>query len=121
MFDLPKSTEIRKPIHKKLIYQKFSTELSRDKKSRFDEDISRIIITNEISENSINIKATEDVSAIFVVQIELKTRDYNVEISYWYRNYLVRTYYWCFIMKMNTSWRYTKPNCLNLTGRQKAE
>ncbi len=77
MFELPKSTEIRKPIHKKLIYQKFSTELSGDKKSRFDEDISRIIITNEISENSINIKATEDVSAIFVVQIELKTRDYN--------------------------------------------
>lgn len=77
MFDLPKSTEIRKPIHKKLIYQKFSTELSGDKKSRFDEDISRIIIINEISENSINIKATEEVSAIFVVQIELKTKDYN--------------------------------------------
>lgn len=77
MFDLPKSTEIRKPIHKKLIYQKFSSELSGDKKSHFDEDISRIIITNEISENSVNIKATEDVSAIFVVQIELKTKDYN--------------------------------------------
>ena len=77
MFDLPKSTEIRKPIHKKLIYQKFSSELSGDKKSRFDEDISRITITNEISENSVNIKATEDVSAIFVVQIELKTKDYN--------------------------------------------
>lgn len=77
MFDLPKSTEIRKPIHKKLIYQKFSTELSGDKKARFDEDISRIIITNEISENSVNIKGTEDVSAIFVVQIELKTKEYN--------------------------------------------
>lgn len=77
MFDLPKSTEIRKPIHKKLIYQKFSSELSGDKKSRFDEDISRIIVTNEISENSINIKATGEVSAIFVVQIELKTKDYN--------------------------------------------
>jgi hypothetical protein len=77
VFDLPKSTEIRKPIHKKLIYQKFSIELSGDKKSRFDEDISRIIVTNEISENSVNIKATEEVSAIFVVQIELKTKDYN--------------------------------------------
>lgn len=77
MFDLPKSTEIRKPIHKKLIYQKFSDELNGNKKSRFDEDISRIVITNEISENSINIKATDEVSAIFVVQIELKTKDYN--------------------------------------------
>lgn len=77
MFDLPKSTEIRKPIHKKLVYQKFPTELSGDKKTRFDDDISRIIITNEISENSVNIRATEELSAVFVVQIELKTKDYN--------------------------------------------
>lgn len=77
MFDLPKSTEIRKPIHKKLIYQKFPTELSGDKKARFDDDISRIIITNEISENSVNIRATEELPAVFVVQIGLKTKDYN--------------------------------------------
>lgn len=77
MFDLPKSTEIRKPIHKKLIYEKFPTDLSGDKKTRFDEDISRIVITNEISENSVNIRATDDIPAVFVVQIELKTKDYN--------------------------------------------
>lgn len=77
MFDLPKSTEIRKPIHKKLIYQKFATELSGDKKDKFDADISRIIITNEISEASINIRATDKVSSMFVVQIELKTKSYN--------------------------------------------
>lgn len=77
MFDLPKATEIRKPIHKKLIYQRFSEELSGSKKARFDEDISRIVITNEISETSVHIKATEKVSAVFVVQIELKTKEYN--------------------------------------------
>lgn len=77
MFDLPKSTEIRKPIHKKLIYEKFPTDLSGDKRTRFDEDISRIIITNEISENSVNVRATEDIPAIFVVQIELKAKEYN--------------------------------------------
>ncbi len=76
MFDLPKSTEIRKPIHKKLIYQKFPAELSGDKKARFDDDISRIVITNEISENSLNIRATDELSSIFVVQIELKNREY---------------------------------------------
>lgn len=27
MFDLPKATEIRKPIHKKLIYSKFPLKL----------------------------------------------------------------------------------------------
>lgn len=77
MFNLPKSTEIRKPVHKKLVYDKFATELSGNKKEQFDSDISRIIITNEISEASVNIKSTEDISSIFVVQIEMKSREYN--------------------------------------------
>lgn len=77
MFGLPSSTEIRKPVHKKLLYQKFPDELSGEKKERFDADISRIIITNEISEASVNIKPTEKISSIFVVQIELKTKEYN--------------------------------------------
>ena len=77
MFDLPKSTEIRKPIHKKLIYQKFASELSGDRKNKFDADISRITIVNEISEASVNIRSTDTISSIFVVQIELRAKDYN--------------------------------------------
>ena len=77
MFGLPSSTDIRKPVHKKLLYQKFPDELSGDKKERFDADISRIIITNEISEASVNIRPTEKIQSIFVVQVELKTRNYN--------------------------------------------
>lgn len=77
MFGLPSSTEIRKPVHKKLLYQKFPNELSGEKKERFDRDISRIIITNEISETSVNIRSTEKIQSIFVVQVELKTKDYN--------------------------------------------
>ena len=68
MFDLPKTSEIRKPLHKKLIYEKYAAELSGNKKDKFDADISRMIITNEISEASVNIKATEEISAIFVLQ-----------------------------------------------------
>ncbi len=77
MFDLPKTSEIRKPLHKKLIYEKYATELSANKKDKFDADISRMIITNEISEASVNIKATEDISAIFVLQMELKRKEYD--------------------------------------------
>lgn len=77
MFGLPGSTEIRKPVHKKLLYQRFPDELSGEKKERFDADISRIIITNEISEASVNIKPTEKIKSIFVVQVELKTKEYN--------------------------------------------
>ncbi len=77
MFGLPSSTEIRKPVHKKLLYQKFPDELSGEKKERFDDDISRIIVVNEISEVSVNIKPTDKIKAIFVVQVELKTKNYN--------------------------------------------
>lgn len=77
MFDLPKASEIRKPLHKKQIYERYATELSGNKRDRFDADISRMIITNEISEASVNIKATEDIAAIFVIQIELKSREYD--------------------------------------------
>lgn len=77
MFGLPSSTDIRKPVHKKLLYQKFHDELSGDKKERFDADISRIIITNEISEASVNIRPTEKIQSIFVVRVELKTKNFN--------------------------------------------
>lgn len=77
MFDLPKTSEIRKPLHKKLIYEKYAAELTGNKKDRFDTDISRMIITNEISEVSVNIKATEEVSSIFVLKVELKTKEYD--------------------------------------------
>lgn len=77
MFGLPKSTEIKKPIPKTLLYQKFPAELSGEKKTKFNADIGRMLIANEISEASVNIKGTESIAAIFVVQIELKNREYN--------------------------------------------
>ena len=77
MFGLPQSTELRKAVHKKLIFAKFPGELSGDRKKRFDSDISKIGIVNEISPSSINIKEGETINSIFVVQIELKTKNYD--------------------------------------------
>ena len=74
---LPSSTEIRKPVHKKLLYAKFSAELSGERRKQFDEDIGRIIVTNEISPVSVNIKEGKEVKAIFVLQVELKNKAYN--------------------------------------------
>lgn len=74
---LPSSTEIRKPIHKKILYAKFPTELSGERRRQFDDDIGRIIITNEISPVSVNIKEGEQVKSIFVLQVELKNKAYN--------------------------------------------
>ena len=74
---LPSSTEIRKPIHKKILYAKFPTELSGERRRQFDDDIGRIIITNEISSVSANIKEGEQVKSVFVLQVELKNKAYN--------------------------------------------
>lgn len=49
MFGLPASTEIRKPVPKTVIFEKFATELSGARKKSFDNDISRIFVINEIS------------------------------------------------------------------------
>lgn len=77
MFNLPKRTQIKKSIYKKAIYEKFPKELSGSKKEAFDKEIKKITVIGEISESSVNIKATEDVRAIFVVLIELKTKDFS--------------------------------------------
>lgn len=77
MFNLPKKTEIKKIIPKKLIFDKFRKELSGSKKTKFDQDISRITIINEISEDSVNVRKTEEVSRIFVIKIDLKNKNYD--------------------------------------------
>lgn len=76
MFNLPEATEIRKNIFKNKIYNKYKKELSGNKKEKFDSEISKIIITNEISEKTIKIPKTEEISSIFIIKIDLKTRDY---------------------------------------------
>lgn len=76
MFNLPEATEIRKNIFKNKIYSKYKEELSGNKKEKFDREISKIIITNEISEKTIKIPKTEEISSIFIIKIDLKTRDY---------------------------------------------
>lgn len=77
MFGLPMSTEIRKPVPKTVIYEKFSTELSGNRKKNFENDVSRILVVNEISSVSVNIREGEEVKSIFAVLVELKNRDYD--------------------------------------------
>lgn len=45
---LPSSTEIKKLVHKKLLYAKFPKELCGERRKQFDDDIGRIVVTNEI-------------------------------------------------------------------------
>jgi len=76
MLGLPKSTELSRQLPKKAIYAKFSMNTAA--KDRFDTDISRITIVNEISPQTVKaISATEEVPSIYVLLVSLKKKDYN--------------------------------------------
>lgn len=75
MLGLPKSTEISKQLPKKSIYAKFMMNTAA--KDRFDADISKIVIVNEISAQTTIIPKGENVSAFYVLLISLKTKEYD--------------------------------------------
>ena len=71
MLGLPKSTEISKQLPKKAIFDRFKP--SPADRKLFDEQINRMAIVAEISPQTVAIKASEDVSAVYVIQVTLKT------------------------------------------------
>lgn len=84
MLGLSEKTEIRKLISKEIIYKTFP-DMKGERRKKFDEDISRIIITNELSERTLNLSKGEKISTIFVIQLQLKKREYskkNIDIIF---------------------------------------
>lgn len=78
MLGLPKTTEIRKQISKKAVYTKF--QMNTAAKEKFDADISRVILVNEVNPASVNIPAGETVGGFFVMLVVLKKRDFDEKI-----------------------------------------
>ena len=74
MLNLPKNTELSKQLPKKAIYAKFL--MNSAARERFDADISKIMIVNEISPATTTIPPGKNISSFFVLHISLKTRDY---------------------------------------------
>lgn len=74
MLGFPQSTELNKLLPKKAIYTKF--QMNTAAKERFDAEISRINIVGEISPNTVGIAPGETVSAIFVLLVSLKHKDF---------------------------------------------
>lgn len=75
MLKLPEVTQLQKSLPKVQIYRKF--ELTNAQQTRFDADISRIDIVNEVSSRTIpSIKEGEKVKNFYVLSVTLKTKDY---------------------------------------------
>ena len=77
MLGLPASTEIRKVITKKKVYERFGSEMSAERRKSFDADIARITLVNEVSPISVNIPEGENVKSFFVILIALRKKDYD--------------------------------------------
>lgn len=75
MLSLPEVTQVHKALPKAQIYRKF--ELTNAQQTKFDADISRIDIVNEISTRTIPaIPAGKKVQSLYVLCVSLKTKDY---------------------------------------------
>lgn len=73
MLGLPKHTEIRKIIFKKIIYAKFKDEMTPAKKQELDRDIAKMTIVNEISAATLNLPPDDkNQKPIFVIAVQLK-------------------------------------------------
>ena len=78
MLGLPKSTEITKQLPKKAIYTKFNMNTAA--KDKFDSEISRIVIVNEISSTTTTLEKGNDVSSLFVLLVSLKKKEFTENI-----------------------------------------
>ena len=83
MLGLPISTEIRKIITKKKVYEQFSAEMSAERRKKFDADIARMVLTNEVSPVSVNLPAGETVQSFFVLQVVLKEKSFDPQNIAW--------------------------------------
>lgn len=78
MLGLPKATELSRQLPKKAIYAKFNMNTAA--KERFDADISRITIVNEVSPATVAIAAGEEVKSFYVLLVALKRKDYDERV-----------------------------------------
>ena len=70
MLKLPESTEMNRPLPKKAIFDRFKP--SPAVRQRFDTEIRRLSIVNEVSTTTVNIAAGESVEAFYVVLVCLR-------------------------------------------------
>lgn len=75
MLNLPEVIQLQKPLPKAQIYRKF--QLTNAQQTKFDADISRIDIVNEVSSRTIpSIQEGEKVKSFYILSVTLKTKDY---------------------------------------------
>lgn len=78
MLGLPQSTEVNRSLPKAQLYKKF--ELKQAQRDAFDTEVARMEIVNFIAPQTLPaIAVGSEVQAVFVINVELKHRDYDTK------------------------------------------
>ena len=75
MLGLPESTAVNKILYKNKLFEYL--KLKANEKEKFNEDIKKIRICNEISTRTINLPEGNEVKSFFFIEVEVKNQDYN--------------------------------------------
>lgn len=79
MLGLPSSTQIRRVISRKMVFDHFGAELSAERRKKIEAEIARMTLVNEVSPLSVNLAEGEAVKNFFVLDVALKTRDFDAQ------------------------------------------
>lgn len=78
MLGFPKSTECSRQLPKKAIYTKFNMDNAA--KEKFDAEISRIVIVNEVTPKTTTLAAGMGIQGFYVLLVSLKRKDYDPRV-----------------------------------------
>lgn len=78
MLGFPTATECSRQLPKKAIYAKFN--LDNAAKDKFDAEVSRIAIVNEVTPKTTTLAAGTEIQGFYVLQVSLKRKDYNPRV-----------------------------------------
>lgn len=74
---IPQSDSKIKMIPKRMLYEKFS--FTNSEKTAFDRTVHRIDIIAEISQNTVNIAPGREVRSIFILEVQLQSKKYDIK------------------------------------------
>lgn len=80
-YGLPHTTEVNRALPKKTLYTKFGLKAAA--RDHFDADISRLVISHEISPQSVPAIAAGEITTIYVLGVLLKRKEFdrkNIEL-----------------------------------------
>ena len=78
MLGFPKATECSRQLPKKAIYAKFNMDNAA--KEKFDAEISRIAIVNEVTPKTTTLAAGTGIQGFYVLLVSLKQKDYDPRV-----------------------------------------